>query len=84
MPAQRRRSVALALGFTGDLDAVGVVDDAIEDGVGDCWFRDHPGPVLHGDLTGDQQRGPGVALLDDLEQVAAALGGEVLQPPVVE
>ena len=82
--AQGRRPVAFALGFAGDLDAVGVVDDAIEDGVGDGGFGDHPGPVLHGDLTGDQQGGPGVALLDDLEKVAAALGGEVLQSPVVE
>ncbi len=40
--------------------------------------------MFHGDLAGDQEGRSCVALLDDLEQVAAALGGEVLQSPVVQ
>ena len=37
---ERRRPVALALGLALEVDAVGVVDDAIEYRVRDCWFSD--------------------------------------------
>ena len=57
---------------------VGVVNDPIEYGVRDCGFSDHPRPLVHGDLTGDEDGLARVALLDDLEQVAPSLGGEAL------
>ena len=79
-----RGLVALALGLSLELDAIGVVDDAIEDGVGDRRFADHGWPLLHRDLTGDEDGLAPVARLHDLQQVAPALGGEALQPPVVE
>ena len=43
------------------------------------WSR-----ALDRDLADDHDGVACVALFDDLEQVAAALGGEALQPPVVE
>ena len=36
---ERWRLVALALGFAGELDAIGIVNDAVEDRVGDSWPR---------------------------------------------
>ena len=53
------------------IGTVGVVNDAIEYGVRDCGFSDHPRPFVHGDLTGDEDGLARVALLDDLEQVRA-------------
>ena len=42
------------------------------------------GQPSHGDLAGDEDGLASVTLLDDLQQVAPALGGEALQAPVVE
>ena len=60
---ERRRPVALALGFALEVDAIGGVDDSIEYRVRDCWFSDHLWPALHGDLTGDQDGLASVARL---------------------
>ena len=80
---ERWRFVALALGFAHEFDAIGIVDDAVEDRVGDRRFADHPWPALYRDLADDHDGLACVALFNDLEQIAAALGGEALQPPVV-
>jgi hypothetical protein len=40
----------------GGVDAVRVVDDAIEDGVGLGWIADQVVPLVDGDLTGDDGR----------------------------
>ena len=41
-------------------------------------------PAVDGDLAGDQGGAAAVAFLDDLEQIAALLGTERLEAPVVE
>ena len=76
--------VALAQTRPLQLDAVGVVDDAIEDGVGERRVADEFVPAVHGNLAGDQQRALLVAVLDDLQQVAPLLGGQRFRTPVVE
>ena len=55
---------------------MGVVDDAVEDGVGDCGLADDVVPSIDRDLAGDEGGAAAVALLDDLEQIAALVGGE--------
>ncbi len=74
----------LAHAVAVELDAVGVVDDAIEDGVGQGGIADDLVPALDRQLAGDQQRAGVVAVLDDLEQIAALLGAERLGSPIVE
>src|ERR1700750_1517589 len=66
------------------LDAVGVVDDAIEDCVGQSWVADQVMPAVHWDLAGDQRGATAVAILDDFQQVMALLSGERLQPPIIK
>ena len=39
----------------GEIDAVGIVDDAIEDGVGVGWVSDQLVPFIHGNLAGDDR-----------------------------
>ena len=39
--------------LAGQLDAVGVMDEAIEDGIGDGWIADDFVPLLDRHLTGD-------------------------------
>jgi hypothetical protein len=41
-------------------------------------------PAIDRDLAGDQQGSPVVAIIDDLEQIAALLGVERFRPPIVD
>ena len=65
---------------TFEIDAMGAMDDAIESGVGQGGIADHLVPAIDRDLTGDQQGSPVVAIIDDLEQIAALLGVERFRP----
>ena len=63
---------------------MGVVDEAVEDGVGQRGVADHVVPTVDRELAGDEGRGALVAVVDDLQQIAALLGGERCQAPIVE
>ena len=73
-----------AQGLAFECEAVRGVHEAVEDGVGDCRIDDHFVPVIDGELTGHDRRAAAVAIVDDFEQVAALLGGQRCQPPIVE
>ena len=64
----------LAQAVAAQFDAVGVVDDPIEDGVGQGGIADEFVPAIDRKLAGDDQRAGVVAVLDDLQQVALLLG----------
>ena len=63
---------------------MGIVDDAIENGVGDSRLPDHVVPGGHGKLGGDQRGFPAVAFLEDFEQVETLLIGQAMSAPVIE
>ena len=67
-----------------EFEAIGVVDQAVEDGIGKGWFIDDVVPCSDRQLAGDQDRAVAVAVLDDFHQVAALAGGEAIRTPVVE
>src|ERR1700730_15881085 len=69
-----------ALSF--EVDAVGVVDEAIEDCVGDRGISDDFVPAIDGQLAGDDDRTGFISALADLEQIAGLtqLIGEVREP----
>ena len=71
----RTDAVALAQAGTLQLDAVGAMNDAIQNRIADRRVSDEFMPAAHGDLAGHQQRSLLVAVLDDLQQVAPLLGG---------
>ena len=66
--------------FTTELEAVSVVDDAIENGVGQGWIADQVMPAIDRNLAGDQRRAAAVAVLDDLEQIVPLIGAERFSP----
>jgi hypothetical protein len=66
----------LAQTLAGQIDAIGVVNDAVEDGVGERGNPDQVMPAVHGNLAGDDERALVVAILDDFEQIARLIGGE--------
>src|SRR5712692_5072333 len=67
------RDKTAAQGRPFELDAMGAVDDAIEDGVGQGGICDNLVPSADRYLTGDQQRAAIAAVVDDLKEVAALL-----------
>src|SRR4030088_3169022 len=60
------------------------MDDAVEDRVTERGIGDDLVPFTDRDLAGDQQRATIVAIVDDLEQIAALLGIKRLRPPIVD
>src|SRR5262249_56094265 len=67
-----------------ELDAVGVVEQAVADGVGEVGIPDGSVPVLRGDLTGDEGGGALGAVLDDLDQVSTFVVAQGSEEPIVD
>jgi len=63
---------------------MGIMDDAIEDGVGDGGFTNHVVPLGDGELGGNQRRFAPVAFFEDFQQIEALLIIEGVSAPVVE
>jgi hypothetical protein len=61
-----------------------VVDEAVEDGVGDGGVGDDLVPVIDRDLAGDDGRSALMAVVDDFEEIAPLLAGERGEAPIVE
>jgi hypothetical protein len=65
-------------------EAVGVVDEAVEDGVGDGGVGDDLVPMLDRHLTGDDGRSALVAIIDDFEEITTLVAGERGEAPIIE
>jgi hypothetical protein len=63
---------------------MGVVDQAVQDGVGDCRIGEVVVPVFDRDLARDDGRAGGVAVFENFEDVAPLLLAQWCEPPVVE
>ena len=63
---------------------IGVVNDAVEDGVGEGWNADQVTPAVDGNLAGDDERAFVVAILDAFEQMARLIGGERFGSPIIQ
>jgi hypothetical protein len=66
------------------LDAVGIVDKPVEDGVGIGRIADRVVPALDWDLRSQDRGGTLVAIVDDLHQVATLLSGKPGHGPIVD
>ena len=71
-----------ALSF--EFDAIGIVDEAIEDRVGDGGVSNNFVPAIDGQLAGDDNRAGFVSILDDFEQITALVGVERFWSPVIK
>ncbi len=70
--------------FAGKLDAVGVVDETVQDGVGVGRVGYDFVPALHGKLGSHDRRAAAVSLFEDFEEVVPGRSVEGFEPPVVE
>jgi hypothetical protein len=75
-------AAAQAVAF--ELDAVSIVNDAIQDRVAEGWVGNDIVPLRQGDLACDQERSLVVAIIDDLEKIATLIGGERLGSPIID
>ena len=50
---------------------MGVMDQPVEDSIGDGGITDLFMPVLHGELTGDDSGGMAMSFLNDLQEVSS-------------
>ena len=65
-------------------DLVGVVHQAIEDGIGERWLPHGLMPRLDGQLARHHRRPTVVTIFEQLQQIAAMLVTQRRQAPVIE
>jgi hypothetical protein len=63
---------------------VGVVNEAVEDGVGISRVADEGVPLVDRDLTCEDGRATPIAFLEDLVEVTTGAGVEGFEAPIVE
>lgn len=68
---QERRRFSFAHAVAFESDAVGVVNNAIQNRIGQSGFSNHFVPCGHRKLSCDQGRFPSISLLEDFEQIEA-------------
>ena len=68
----------LSHGGPVEVDSMGIVNDAIEDSVGEGGFADDIVPFRQRQLAGDQDGGVLISVLDDFHEVATLIGIEAV------
>jgi len=63
---------------------MGVVDEAVEDGVGIGWVADDLVPFVDRDLAGQDGRTAAISLFEDLVEITASTGVERFKTPIIE
>ena len=58
------------------------MDEPIKDGIGQRGIAEVGMPVVHGELAGHQGGAPGVAVVEEFQEVAPLVGGERGQAPL--
>jgi len=73
-----------AMARTGASSRVGVVNEAVEDGIGKCWIANGLVSVLDGQLAYDNRGGSPMAVFEDFQKVVAFKGCQDCQSPIVD
>ncbi len=73
-----------AQAFAGEFDAVSVVDETVQDGVGVGGIADDFMPAVDRKLGGDHCRAASIALFEDFQEIMTGGGVQRLQPPIIE
>ena len=60
------------------------MDEPVENGVGNGGIGDHLVPVIDGDLAGDDGGAALMAVVDDLEKIAALVASERSEAPIIK
>lgn len=73
-----------AQALAGEIEPMGIVDEAIEHGVGIGGISNEQMPLVHGELAGDDGGTVTVAIFEDFQEVMTGAGIERLEPPIIE
>ena len=76
--------MALAQALAREFDAVGVVNDTVEDGVGERGNANQVVPAVDWNLTGNDERSLIVTIFDDFEYISCLVGCYRLWSPIIE
>ena len=71
-------------GMPFEFEPIGVVNQAVKDGIGKCGLVDDVVPSCNRKLAGDQDRSSSIAVLDDFHEVTALPGVQAIGPPIIE
>lgn len=82
--AGRRGAFLLTHGRAFEVDAIAVVHESVEAGVGKCWLIDVGMSLLDRQLAGDERGFLVVTILRYLQPIALGLVGERWQAEVVD
>ena len=58
-------------GSSFQLNAVSIVNESIQDSIGDRWITDMVVPVFHGELARNKGRGIAVAVFNDFQKISS-------------
>jgi len=67
----------------GEIDAIGVVDQAVEDGISIGRIADEGVPLIDRDLAGQDGRAAAIAFFEDLVEVVAGAGVKRFETPII-
>ncbi|MGY3387575.1 hypothetical protein ACVWW6_000166 [Bradyrhizobium sp. USDA 3311] len=73
-----------AQALAGEIEPMGIVDEAIEHGVGVGGISNEQMPLVHGELAGDDGGTVTVAIFEDFQEVMTGGGIERFEPPIVQ
>src|SRR5271166_1314675 len=74
---------AHAIALAGDVDDLGMMQEAIQDGAGRRHVTNQLAPILQGSIRGHHRALQLISAHDDLEEELPALGRKLLDPHVV-
>src|SRR5262245_60488038 len=84
VPADRAGALRASSRLAAELDAVRVLEQPVQDGVGHGGFPERFVPVGDGQLAGDDGGAQLRSVLDDLEQVGGLVRGKRSQHQVID
>src|SRR5690606_742327 len=73
-----------AQALASKVEPMGIVDEAIEHGVGIGRISNEHMPLVHGELAGDDGGTMTIAIFEDFQEVVTGTSVERLEPPVIE
>jgi len=76
--------VGLSSGLSLEIEPVGIVDQAVQDGIPDGWIGKADVPLCNRHLSGDHSGCTAVAIIQDFEQVLGLGAGQGIAQPIVE
>jgi hypothetical protein len=62
---------------------MGVMNKAVQDGIGISGIADQLVPAGNGELTGNEGRAPAISVFKDFEQMVAGIAVEGIEAPIM-